>query len=485
VNHLSQQPPNDGTAAEAVPLVVDVDGTLIRTDLLHEAALQFVAHHPLEAWRLIAWIVEGKARLKTALAGRVASFCGSVPLREEVVAAIREAQAVGRPVYLASASERRYVEAIAQRVGGIAGIFATEATTNLSGPAKARRLNESFGERGYDYVGNCKVDFAIWQSARHVLVVSPSRSFSSRVSRAFPEAKLVAEHRREWRHYLPALRMHQWAKNLLVFLPLIAGHALDAQSIGRTVLAFLCFCMAASSAYIINDLMDLPGDRDHARKRNRPFASGTIPVAHGPPVAVLLLALAFGTALLLPAWFMGVLALYVTGTLAYSLVLKRKVLIDVITLGALYTLRVLGGVAAVGVEQSPWLLMFSLFLFLSLAIVKRCSELVARRARGKEAAVGRGYRVEDLNVMLGLGAAAGYGAVLVVSLYITSPAVQELYGQPQWLWLICPLLLYWTSRMLILANRDLLHDDPVVFALTDRVTWLVGSIAALVIAVAI
>jgi 4-hydroxybenzoate polyprenyltransferase/phosphoserine phosphatase len=472
-------------AEEAVPLVVDVDGTLIRTDLLHEAALQFMAHHPLQSWHLIAWAMAGKAALKGELAARVDCGAATLPLQDAAVAAIRTAQAEGRPVYLASASERRYVEAIAERIGGITGVFATDAHSNLAGAAKAERLVEAFGERGFDYIGNCKADYPVWKAARTPLAVSGSPGFTRRVAKAFPGSQLVAEQAPRARDYLRALRMHQWAKNVLVFLPLLAGHTYDAESIGRTILAFLCFCMAASSAYIINDLLDLPGDRAHPRKRNRPFASGAIPVAHGPPMAALLLAAAVGGSLLLPIWFFAVLTLYVSATLAYSLVLKRKLLIDVITLGALYTVRVLGGVAAVGVEQSPWLLMFSLFLFLCLAVVKRCSELVARREAGGVETLGRGYRVEDLNVLLGLAAAAGYGAVLVVALYISSPEVQLLYSHPQALWLICPMLLYWVSRVAVLSNRGVLHDDPVVFALTDRVSWAVGALAASVVALAI
>jgi 4-hydroxybenzoate polyprenyltransferase len=271
----------------------------------------------------------------------------------------------------------------------------------------------------------------------------------------------------------------------LIFLPLIAGHTLDVGAISRCLIAFICFCLAASSAYIINDLLDLPGDREHSRKRSRPFASGAIPVAHGPPIGVLLLGASLGFSLLVSPAFTAVLGLYVLLTLAYSLFLKRKVLIDVITLGSLYTIRVLGGVIAIGPEQSPWLLMFSLFLFLSLAIVKRCSELVTRRAAGQTSTPGRGYRTEDLSVLLGLGAAAGYGAVLVVALYISSPEVQELYSRPGRLWLVCPIILYWISRVLILSNRNELHDDPVIFALTDRVSWVVGAGAATVIALAI
>jgi 4-hydroxybenzoate polyprenyltransferase/phosphoserine phosphatase len=468
-----------------VPLVVDVDGTLLRTDLLHEAALQFVARTPLESWRLAAWTLGGKTRLKTALADRGDPGIEHVPLREEVVALIRQAQQEGRPVYLASASDRRYVELVAERIGGIAGVFATDAQTNLSGTAKAELLCREFGERGYDYIGNHNVDMPIWRNCREALVVADRPGFGRRVQAQLPESRLVGGTPTQLRHYIRALRPHQWAKNLLIFLPLLAGHSFDSNSIGRSLIAFLCFCLAASSAYLINDVLDLPGDREHPRKRNRPFASGAIPVWHGPVLAALLMAGAFAASAALPLWFVGVLALYVTTTLAYSLFLKRKVLIDVIVLGALYTVRVLGGVAAVGVEQSPWLLMFSLFLFLGLAIVKRCSELVARRAEGKLATAGRGYHLEDLNILLALGAASAYGAVLVVALYIGSPEVQELYRHPERLWLICPLLLYWTSRVLILSNRNELHDDPVIFALTDRVSWVIGAMCVAIIFTAI
>lgn len=472
-------------SAGAVPLVVDVDGTLARTDLLHEAALQFAARYPHEVWRLLTWTLAGKAVLKTSLADRVDCGADSVPLCQEVVNAIRVAQSEGRPVYLASASARQYVEAIATRIGGIAGVFSTHSSTNLAGVAKADRLTGAFGHRGFDYIGNCKVDYPVWRAARTQLVVSSGPRFANGVRRDFPHSHLLAQSSPQLKDYLRALRMHQWAKNILIFLPMFAGHTFDLQTIARTILGFLCFCLAASSAYIINDLLDLPGDRAHARKRNRPFASGRIPVAHGPPLAALLLAAAVGGAALLPIWFFGVLLLYVTATIAYSLVLKRKLLVDVIVLGALYTMRVLGGIAAVGVEQSPWLLMFSLFLFLCLAMVKRCSELVARRDVGGMETIGRGYRVEDLSVLLGLAGASGFGAVLVVSLYIASPEVQKLYGYPEGLWLICPLLLYWVGRVVVLSNRGALHDDPVIFALTDRASWIVGALAAGIVVMSI
>jgi 4-hydroxybenzoate polyprenyltransferase len=469
---------------QGLPLVVDVDGTLVASDLLQEAALQFIARYPLQTYRLALWLADGKSNLKTQLAARVNPGMSTVPLREEVLALIRDAQAIERPVYLASASDRRYIEQLAERIGGIAGVFGTDIGTNLAGDAKADQLVAAFGIRGYDYVGDRPIDFAVWRSARKPLVVSHSANFGAKVLQAFPDAEVVAQPRAGLSDYVGALRTYQWAKNILLFLPMVAGHRFDLETLAPTLLGFLCFCLAASSAYVVNDLLDLPGDRDHPRKCHRPFAAGRVPITHGVLFAALLMSGAFLVSLLLPWRFVGILSIYVACTLGYSLLLKRKALVDVIMLGGLYTLRVYGGLTAINSHQTQWLLMFCLFLFLSLAIVKRCSELVANRIAGKTG-MGRGYRVEDLNVLFPLGAAAGYGAVFVVTLYLSSPEMAALYAHPSRLWLICPLLLYWISRVLVLANRGEMHDDPIIFAMTDRISWLTGVCAAGVIAVSI
>ena len=470
-------------ADSAVPLVVDVDGTLIKSDLLFESVLQVVAHHPFLIWRLPLWLAGGKASLKTALAHLGDPGTQTIPLREEVVRAIRKAQEAGRPVYLASASDRRLVQKLADRVGGIAGVFATDATVNLSGKNKADCLVAQFGAGRFDYIGDAPVDFAVWRAARKVLALTHSSAFERRLVKQFPNAQIVGRPRPSLKAYANALRPHQWAKNALVFLPLVAGHYFEWPEVMTAILAFIAFSIAASSAYLINDLLDLPGDRDHPRKRRRPFASGTLPVQHGVILAGLLIPAAFVLALSLPSQFILVLALYLFVTLAYSMVLKRKIVVDVVTLGGLYTLRVVGGIAAIGAEYSQWLLMFCLFLFLSLAIVKRCSELIAREKDGKRAPLGRGYRFEDLRALFGFGAAAGYGAVFVVALYLASPEVQPLYQHSDRLWLVCPFLLYWITRIFLISNRGELHDDPLVFALTDRTSWaaalgIVGIVAA-------
>lgn len=469
---MSDAPNLSAAGDAAIPLVVDVDGTLIKTDLLQEAALQLVAHHPFQVPMLPVWMLAGKAVLKTRLAERVDLRIDSIPLREQIVARIRQAQDLGRPVYLASASERRQVEALAERIGGIAGVFGTEGHVNLSGSLKAARLEEAFGRGGFDYIGDAAVDMPVWDSARKVLMVAHSAGFARRVAQKFPDVDVVARTAVQPRAWLRAMRPYQWTKNALVFLPMLAAHRFDLHSIATALLAFLCFSLAASSAYCINDLLDLPGDRAHHRKRNRPFAAGDVSPLGGVMLGAVLMISAFALATFLPVAFLLILGLYVATTLAYSLFLKRRALIDVITLGGLYTVRVLGGVTALSLIASPWLLMFSLFMFLHLALVKRCSELVALRDMGESEVVGRSYRAEDLNVLFALGAAAGYGVTLVVTLYLSSPEVITLYSRPMRMWLLCPLLLYWTSRVLLIAGRGRMHDDPLIFALRDWVSWV-------------
>jgi 4-hydroxybenzoate polyprenyltransferase/phosphoserine phosphatase len=475
-----------GNSADTTPLIVDVDGTLIRSDLLLEAALQLIATQPWNSWKLVTWLAGGKASLKKNLVETTDPHIASIPLRAETVAAIEAARAAGRPVWLASASDQRWVEQIADRIGGVDGVMGSDGVTNLSGSNKASALVERFGPKGFDYIGDHMVDMPVWEAARRPVVIAHSSGLERAVKRRFPDAEIIARPRTPVRLYFTAMRPYQWAKNALVFLPAIAGHSIgDIVVLMAAVMAFFAFSFAASSAYIINDLIDLPGDRDHHRKSKRPFAAAGISIPRGIVMAIGLMALAIAIACLLPPQFLGILIGYVVATLGYSLVLKRHMLIDVITLGGLYTVRVLGGIAATAEEKSQWLLMFCLFFFLSLAIVKRCSELVARRDAGKSPPRGRGYAINDLAMLLPLGASAGYASVMVVMLYLSSPRILSLYAHPLRMWLICPLLIYWISRALMLSNRGEMHDDPIIFALTDKVSWLTGVVAAVIIAVAI
>lgn len=476
--------PDPGAAP--VPLVVDVDGTLIVSDFLHESALRLAAERPFTAALIPFWLVGGRARLKAHINDHV-GILSDIPLRRSVVDLIQAAKAEGRPVYLASASDHRQVQALADRIGVIDGVFATTAGRNLAGSAKAETLVEAFGQGGYDYVADADVDFPVWRSARRVLVVTHGAAFEKRVLAAFPEATVVDRTRRSAGPYLRVLRVHQWAKNALVFLPLILNHSYaDIGQVLAAMLAFVCFSFAASSAYALNDLLDLPADRKHPTKHRRPFAAGAVAVSHGVVMSAMLILSAFAIGLLaLPLGFLAVLGAYFVATVTYSLILKRKVFVDVVVLGGLYAVRVLGGAAAIGAPGSNWLLMLCLFLFLCLAIAKRYTELAAKEAAGGPPPSGRGYRFEDMRVLLPLAAASGYMSVLVVALYMNSEQVTVLYSNPDVLWLTCVIQLYWVSRVLILANRGELHEDPVVFALRDRISWLcaLGVLTLVVVAV--
>ncbi|MEM7689274.1 MAG: UbiA family prenyltransferase [Pseudomonadota bacterium] len=465
----------------SIPLVVDVDGTLVRGDLLHEATLQLLATNPLQAWRIIPWLARGKAALKEELSARIDPGLDLVPLRQEVLDRVEEARQEGRPVVLASASPRRWIEPLAQRIGG-ADVMASDESTNLAGEAKRSALVKRFGEGGFDYIGDSPADIPVWSSARRKLVIGNGRGIENKVDGAMA----IVQDRPSSKHYLRALRPHQWAKNLLLFLPLVAGHEFfDPKAILASLIAFIAFSVVASSAYIINDLLDLPSDRDHPEKCNRPFATGAVSPLRGIGMSICLIGIGVLISLLLPQPFTAVLGIYLALTLGYSFVLKRQVMIDIIALGGLYTIRVFAGVVALEQTQSTWLFMFSLFLFLSLAAIKRCTELVARREAGKANPPGRGYRIEDIHALFPLAAAAGYGAVLVVALYLSSPDIMVLYSYPERMWLICPILLYWVSRIIVIASRNELHHDPLIFALTDKVSWMVVGLAGLVILVAI
>jgi 4-hydroxybenzoate polyprenyltransferase len=470
--------------ADRVPLVVDVEGALVKTSLLQEKIMQFLARTPLEAWRLLPWIVQGRLSLRRNLDVQVSLQGNTIPLRSETMASIRKAQSQGREIYLASTADRVLVQQLADAIGGISGSILMPPDLR-NGDSWNDRLNTAFGICGYDYIGGRPQNLVACRSARQVFAVSPGGNFSRTLLREFPNAEIIAESRHSLAPYIRALRPHQWSKNLLVLLSLVAGHHFDAPSVFNTLIALVCFCLAASSAYLLNDLLDLPGDRAHPGKRHRPLAAGDIPIANGVAMSAVLMLSALGLSLMLPGRFTLILLGYVALTLAYSLVLKRKLLVDVIVLGGLYTIRVLAGIAAVASAYSYWLLMFCLFLFLSLATVKRCAELVANAAAGKSPPTGRGYRHGDTAVLFPLAAASGYGAVLVVALYLSSPEVAALYSHPLRLWLLCPLLLYWISRILVLASRNELHHDPVTFALTDRISLLTGVAAGAIIAAAI
>ncbi|RDJ00427.1 UbiA family prenyltransferase [Dyella solisilvae] len=468
-----------------VPLCVDLDGTLIHSDMLIESALALLSRNPLSIFLMLGWLLHGKAHLKREIARRITLDPTHLPYNRDVLAWIKEQQAL-RPVILCTASDAGMAEAIATHVGGFETVLASNGERNLSGGNKALVLVERYGERGFDYVGNAKVDLKVWRHARAAITVESGNALSKAAAQLTTVEKQFQLPRASIRHWLKALRVHQWVKNVLVFLPLLAAHRLfDIDAVLATILAFVCFNLCASSVYITNDLLDLASDRQHHRKKSRPFAAGRIPLLAGPLAAAGLLILSFALATVLREAFVAVLGGYYLLTSAYSLRFKRVVMLDVVVLATLYTSRIVAGIAAIHTKPSFWLLAFSMFIFLSLAMVKRYIELLSAQKAGKINANGRGYDVGDIPLIQSLGAASGYLSVLVLALFIDSPDSRVLYHHPHVLWLLCPILLYWISRTWAIAHRGIMHDDPVVFAVTDKLSRALLVIAAFVILFAI
>ena len=462
----------------SLPLVVDLDGTLIKTDLLLETANQFAARHPLRIFRLLARSSGSRSSLKARLADECVIDPAFLPYNERLVAWLRREKEQGRRLVLATASHCLLAEAVQRHLGLFDEVLATEGEVNLKSERKRDLLVSLYGEQGFDYVGNHAADLVVWRAARQAYVVGGSPRLAARARAQGTMVQEIDDHRRSrLRAVGGALRPHQWVKNLLLLLPLFAAHAYrDTASAWHAVLGLVVFCLLASSVYVLNDLADVEDDRHHPLKRRRPFASGDLSLVAGWVAwPLLLIAACVLAGFFLPPLFLGGLATYLVLTLAYSFRLKQLAILDVLTLAALYTLRVAAGAAAISVQPSFWLLAFSMFFFLSLAFIKRYCELKSAPIGDGERIRGRGYVRGDLEVVSTLGVAAGYIAILVLALYVNDSPTTQLYRSPRLIWLACPVLLFWISRAWLIAHRGDMHDDPIVFALKDPVSWVVGG----------
>ncbi|MCE7029193.1 UbiA family prenyltransferase [Jiella avicenniae] len=460
------------------PIFVDLDGTLIKTDLLWETLFLTARQSPARLRHVFGWRAEGKARLKAGLAGGIEFDAALLPYREEVVAALRRAKADGRRIVLATGSNERLAHAVADHLGLFDEVMASCDDVNLTSSRKLERIVATCGEDGFDYFGNSHDDICLLDAAAEATVVAPDR-----VARRWQQksgADLITAGGDPARAALKAMRPHQWAKNVLIFVPMVLTHEfLNFGMLFEALAAFFAFSFAASAVYILNDLVDLTADRKHKTKRNRPFASGTLKIPDGLKLAGGLFGASLLLSLLLPWAFLGVLAGYLVATTAYSLFIKRMLLIDVLTLAGLYTTRIMAGVAATDVSVSFWLLAFSLFFFLSLALVKRYTELMDFGTGAERSKTGRGYVDADLETLAQAGMTSGFAAVMVLALYINSPEVLTHYNVPWLVWPLCPILLYLIVRIWVLARRNQMHDDPVVFILQDWRSQMMIAIGGL------
>ncbi len=464
------------------PLVVDLDGTLILTDMLQESALHILRGSPIDLLRIPYWLSGGKAVLKRQLAERVQCEPTLLPYNQVLLDWLKEQRLQGRKLILCTASDLSLATAIAEHLGLFDEVIATNGVINLAGNNKADELEKRFGRGGFDYAGNASADLAVWRRARKAIVVNASTRLAKQAEAICPIEKVFPSQPLGLSAWRRVLRVHQWMKNLLLFVALFAAHQLtNIDALQSLLLAFVSFSLCASSVYIANDLFDLESDRQHPRKCKRPFASGQVPIWMGVLLAPLLLLVSLLLAAQVNSSFFSWLVFYFALTCAYSWGLKRLALVDCLTLAVLYTLRIVAGAAAAGLTLSFWLLAFSGFLFLSLAFVKRYAELQTLKVSNKSKLHGRGYYPTDAPLVQMLGITAGYAAVVVLALYLDSDTVVQLYRAPEFIWGAVPVVLFWISWMWMRAHRGEMHDDPLVFAVKDKASLLAGACFAAVL----
>jgi 4-hydroxybenzoate polyprenyltransferase/phosphoserine phosphatase len=462
-------------------LCVDLDGTLIRSDLLWECMLILLKTHPATLFLLPLWLFRGRAFLKRELACRAQLDPSRLPYNEEVLDLVREEKRAGRRIALVTAAEQKLADSVAQRLGLFDEVYASDGNINLKGAAKAALLSHEFAAEGFEYVGDSSADMEVWRLSSAAYVVGDRTRAAQAAAVTTLKLNIVTQ-RASFRTWVNALRGHHWAKNLLLFLPLLLSHNLSISPIIRTAFGFVLYGLCASGLYILNDLLDLHSDRDHPWKKERPFAAGEISIPEGLLATFTLLCTSLVLGFLLSAQFGLALVGYAALTMAYSFYLKKIALLDVFVLSSFYSFRILAGALISSTPLSQWFLAFSLFLFLSLAMAKRYSELLHANDLIAAGNSGRGYRVDDRELLLALGVGSAFSAVVIFSLYVHSQDVRELYRSPEYLFLLCPIVLYWLSRNWLLAHRGELKEDPVTLAIRDRVSYAVALASAAVIA---
>jgi 4-hydroxybenzoate polyprenyltransferase len=474
--------PPEGFVAAPV-LVVGLDGTLAKTDLLLESLVALLRERPSCIFSLPLWLLKGRAYFKQQVARRISLDFDVLPYRQELLDYLETQRAQGRTIVLATACDMQIARQVAEHLKLFDLVLASDGTTNLSGGSKRDRLVTEFGERGFDYAGNDGDDQVVWAAARRAIVVRPKLPGRSGSGGIAPVDRFFEEPRRSVMDHVKALRPQHWLKNLLVFVPFLAAHRMnDAALFVKVLLGFFAFGCIASSGYLVNDLFDLPADRHHPHKRSRAFAAGDLPLSYALTMIPILVGVGCLVGAMVSGLFIGVTLIYLALNLMYSFYAKRVVILDVILLAGLYTMRLMAGSVAVSLWPSHWLLAFSIFLFLSLALVKRYGELALMRRIEGDRAKARGYESSDGELLTAMGTASGYLAVLVLALYITSDTARVLYGRYELMWFLCPLLLYWISHIWLIAHRGQMPDDPVVFAVRD---WTSRILILLMMAVSI
>jgi 4-hydroxybenzoate polyprenyltransferase/phosphoserine phosphatase len=487
ITTLTGKPSSVASAREAfssgadldVPLCVDLDGTLVRTDLLFESLMSALKDQPSLAFRIPVWLLKGRAHLKQQLSERASIDASLLPYHEEFLDWLKSEKQRGRKIYLVTAADSKLADQISDFLGIFEEVLASDGDTNLKGKWKSNRLVERFGKGCFDYAGDSSADLSVWPNGRKTIVVAASKKVRRQIDVLEDDLIEFGGRANTAKEFLRSIRCYQWVKNVLVFVPVITSHTYTSLPVMISgAMIFVAWCLVASGIYLSNDLLDLEADRAHHRKRNRPFASGALKISIGIVATPVLIIAGLGLALAISWQTAGMLALYVIVSQAYSLHLKRRLLIDVFILAFLYTARVVGGGLATGNHATIWLLGFSCFMFLGLAFLKRCAELIRIRDAGKQHLGNRGYGIGDLDMLERFGVSSSFASVLVLSLYVHSNVAVDAYARPSALWAIVPLLLFWQCRLWIATSRGEMHDDPIVFSIKDRVSWALGACTA-------
>ncbi|HWD90894.1 MAG TPA: UbiA family prenyltransferase [Verrucomicrobiae bacterium] len=462
--------------ASKPPLFVDLDGTLIKSDTLVESVLLLARKSPAQLLLVPLALAKGKAHLKTWMADRVRPTAALLPYRKEFLDYLKAEHQAGRELILISAADQRIVDEVSAHLGIFRAAYGSSRDNNLKGQNKVTLINSLCKGAPFDYAGNERADLKIWKHANSAVVVSRSKSLLEAAKANAHDAVSFRDGGVALKPLVELMRPHQWLKNLLVFAPFLLAHKkVDALSVERLLSVFFCLSFAASAVYVANDLYDIESDRRHERKRNRPVASGNASVISASFLSLTLVVLSLAlSAVTLPPVIFFLLIAYLVLNLAYSFVFKNKLLLDILVLAGFYTLRIFAGSIASEVPISRWFLAFSSFFFLGLACLKRFVEIKKMKFQSLES-VGRDYCADDLEVIQSAGMISGMMSVLVFFLYLAESQVADtLYSSSQLLWLIGPMIIYWTVRAWIFARRGKMHDDPVWFAITDRVTWVLG-----------
>ena len=471
-----------GPGPKAPALCVDLDGTLIKSDTFLDAMLTLFRRSPVTALLSTFSLLRGKAAFKAEIARHITLDPATLPYNRPLLNHLRAEHAAGRDIYLATAANEKQARGIAAYLGIIAGVFASRESVNLRQGAKLEELQRQFPE-GFDYVGNATPDIPVLSQAKTGMLANPSPGLAARLKLQQIKIHRIFEDRAPWlRTLLKVTRVRQWPKNFLIFLPVLLAHRItDRHKLLAAFIAFLSFSLVASTSYILNDMLDVEADRNHPTKRERPFAAGDLSPQVGIALMFILVGGAAALAWTLPLQFTFWLSAYFVTTVTYSLLLKKIALLDVVTLAGLYTVRLIVGGAASEVPLSPWLGGFSIFFFLSLAMVKRYAELDNLRREGRSPANERGYFLEDLEQLRSFGTASAYASIVIFTLYINNSEITHLYSRAHRLWMLIPVLILWISRIWLLAHRGKLDEDPVVFALTDRLSPAFGLVALLIV----